>query len=209
MSKYKLIIFDLIDTLAYCKGLSEQSVQLEQILGKDTIDRFIDGGNIDKMPSVDEAMKKFKSITPLTPQQEELVCKWLSWSDNYLFDDSIEILKYLKKGDYKIAIISNSPPTTRDQLLDLGIKEYINEAIFSFEVGSRKPEKEVFLTLLERTRVEPSEALMIGDSIKSDIKGAGTVSIDSLLLDRTNSIDYEPKITNLLQLRDFLNPSTS
>ena len=202
--KYKLIIFDLIDTLAYCEGLTEQSLRLEQVLGKDVVNQFIDGGNIDKLKSVDEAVAKFKTIAPLTTEQEGMVRKWLSWSDSHLFSDSIEILSYLKNEGYKVAIISNSPPTANDQLQDLGIKDYIDTAVFSFEVGSRKPEKEIFLNLLAQTKVEPSDALMIGDSLKNDVRGADSVGIDSLFLDRTDTIDYAPKITGLLQLREFL-----
>lgn len=203
MKKYELVIFDLIDTLAYCKGLSDIEAQLIQILGKDTIDLFIDGGNLDKIKSVEEAMGKFKLITQLNSDQEESVRQWLSWSESYLFDDSIEILEYLKNEGYKTAVISNSPPTTQDQLLDLGIKKYIDEAVFSYEVGSRKPEKEIFLKLLEKVNVAPSQALMIGDSMKNDINGARAVGIDALLIDRSNTVDFDPKITNLLQLKDF------
>lgn len=207
--KYKLIIFDLIDTLAYCEGLSEQSMHLEEVLSKDVINRFVDGGNIDKLRSVDEALAKFRAIAPLSAEQELLVREWLSWSQNYLFNDSIEVLKYLKNEGYKVAVISNSPPTTRDQLLDLGIKEYIDVVAFSFEVDARKPEKEIFLSVLAKTNIEPSEALMVGDSLKNDINGAHAVGIDSLLLDRNDTISYAPKITTLLQLKEFLETTES
>ena len=204
MKKYKLIIFVFLDTLAYCKGLSEHEVRLEQSLGKEIVSQFIDGGSIDTLKSVNDAMDTFRLVTPLSPIQEELVRTWLSWPESYLFDDSIQILKYLKDAGYRVAIISNSPPTDCDQLVDLGIDKYIDEVIFSFDVGTRKPEKEIFLSLLERAMVKPSEALMIGDSLKNDIRGASAVGIDSLLLDRNDTSSYKPKITSLLQLRDFL-----
>ncbi len=204
MKKYDLIVFDLIDTLAYCKGLPEYSIHIEKVFGKEIIDTFIDGGNIDTLKSVEEAITKWKSIIHLDASQEEMIRKWLSWSESYLFDDSIEILEYLKSEGYKTAVISNSPPTPQNQLLDLGISQYIDEAIFSFEVGSRKPEKEIFVELLLRAEVAPTHALMIGDSIKNDVNGARAVGLDAVLLDRNNTMDFDPKITNLLQLRDFL-----
>ncbi len=204
MKNYDLIIFDLIDTLAYCEGLSEHTLRLEQSLGKKTVEEFIDGGNIDTFRSVAEAIRKFKSITPLTMEEEEAVHDWLSWSKIFLFSDSVEILEFLKNEGYKIGVISNSPPTPRDQLSDLGIKHYIDEVIFSFEVGYRKPEKEIFLTMLEGTGVDASRALMIGDSIKYDINAARAVGIDALLLDRQNTSETTPKITNLSELKAFL-----
>ncbi len=204
MKKYDLIIFDLIDTLAYCEGLSEYSAHLEEVLGKETIDAFIDRGNIDIIPSVEEALAKFRTIVPLNTEHETLVREWLSWSQSYLFDDAIETLTHLKNEGYLVGVISNSPPCINDQLLDLGIKQYVDEALFSFEVGSRKPEKEIFTMLLSRMGVTPARALMVGDSIKNDINGARAVGIDALLLDRDNGLDFNPKITRLSKLKDFL-----
>lgn len=204
MNKYKLVIFDLIDTLADCRGLSDMTTLLEASFSKETINRFVDGGNIDKIKSVDEAINRFKVIESFSEEQEGLLRKWLEWSETFLFDDTLEILKYLKDKGYKIAIISNSPPTSRDQLKDLGIKQYIDEGIFSFEVGSRKPEKEIFLGLIEKMKITPSEALMVGDSIKNDVNGANAVGIDALLIDRNGILNHEPKITNLTQLRGIL-----
>ncbi|MDB5260480.1 MAG: 2-haloalkanoic acid dehalogenase [Candidatus Nomurabacteria bacterium] len=204
MNKYKLIIFDLIDTLADCKGLSEMTAQLESTLGQEAIDMFIDKGNIDKIKSIDEAINIFRSKKDFSEENEKLLRQWVGWSNTILYEDTIETLKYLKDKGYEVAIISNTPPTSKDQLAELGINQYIDVAIFSFEVGSRKPEKEIFLSCLEKTGVDPSEALMIGDSIKNDINGAKNVGIDALLIDRNNIIDYEPKITNLNQLQDIL-----
>lgn len=128
----------------------------------------------------------------------------MEWSETFLFDDTIETLKYLKKKDYRIALISNSPPTSKDQLADLGIKQYFDEAVFSFEVGNRKPEKEIFLNLLEKVGAEASEVLMIGDSMKYDVEGANACNIDAILLDRKNASNYEPRITSLLELHNII-----
>ncbi len=204
MRKYELIVFDLIDTLAYCKGLSDVETELVQAVGQDTVDSFIDGGNIDKKKTVDEAMEKFKTSAHLTEEQEALTRKWLSWSNSYLFEDTVEILEYLKVQGYRVGIISNSPPTNDDQLADLGIAHYVEVAVFSYELGLRKPEKEIFIELLERVNVESSQALMIGDSLENDVNGALAVGMDALLLDRNNNSNFNSKITSLLLLKGFL-----
>lgn len=204
MNKYKLIIFDLIDTLADCKGLPEMTAKLEESFSKETIDAFVEGGNIDKIKSVDNAIDRFRTIKNFSHEDEKLLRQWVEWSEMYLYADTMETLQYLKNKGYKIAIISNSPPTSKDQLVDLKIKEYVDEEIFSFNVGSRKPEKEIFLTCLQRVGVDPSEAVMIGDSMKNDIIGAKNVGINAILIDRNNTIDYQPKIINLNQLQDIL-----
>lgn len=203
MNKYKLVIFDLIDTLADCKGLPEMTARLEESFSKETINAFIDHGNIDKIKSVDDAIDRFRTIKNFSQEDEILLRQWVEWSETYLYEDAIETLQYLKSKGYRIAIISNSPPTSKDQLKDLKIKEYITEEIFSFNVGSRKPEKEIFITCLLRAGVKPSEAVMIGDSMKNDINGAKNVGIDAILIDRKNTLDYEPRVTSLSELRNL------
>ena len=48
------------------------------------------------------------------------------------------------------------------------------------------------------------ETLMIGDSLKNDVVGAQSAGLDAILLDRDNTIDYHPKIKNLLELKEIL-----
>ncbi len=204
MNRYKLVIFDLIDTLADCKGLPEMTARLEDSFSKETIDAFIDHGNIDKIKSVDDAIARFRTIKDFSQKDEILLRQWVEWSETFLYEDTIETLQYLKSKGYKIAIISNSPPTSKDTLSDLKIKEYIDELIFSFAVGSRKPEPEIFMTCLLRAGVEPSEAVMIGDSLKNDIHGAISVGINAILIDRNSTLDYEPRVRSLSELRNLL-----
>lgn len=204
MKKYRLIIFDLIDTLAECRGLAEVENKLIAELGQEAVDQFIDSGRIDTIRTPDEAIKKFRSVISLSEAQEKLTREWLEWSRTYLYADTLETLEYLKGRGYKIAILSNSPPTSKDQLADLKIGKYIDQAVFSFQVNARKPEKEIFSAVLEKFGLLPADALMIGDSMKNDIEGARNCGIDGLLLDRSNQSAYEPKITALSDLRHIL-----
>jgi len=204
MNKYKLVIFDLIDTLAENKGLDIVTAQLEKELGIEAINRLIDNGKIDTIASVNEVIQKFKTFYSLSPAQESLVQQWVEWAKADLYSDTISTLEYLKKKDYIIAIISNSPPTTRNQLAELGIAQYINEAVFSFQVGSRKPDKKIFEYLLAKTKIKASEAVMIGDSIKNDMDGASACGINIILLDRNDSQKYTPKISSLVELQEML-----
>ena len=60
MKKYKLIIFDLIDTLANSDGIVKATELLEKDLGKESIKLLIDDGQIDKEPTVNSVICKFK-----------------------------------------------------------------------------------------------------------------------------------------------------
>lgn len=204
MKKYKLIIFDLIDTLANSDGIVKATELLEKDLGKESIKLLIDDGQIDKEPTVNSVICKFKKKRSITNEQEKLVRQWVEWSDISLYEDAIQVLKYLKSKGYRIAIISNSPPTSKDTINDLGIKNMIDNSFFSFETGYRKPEKEIFEFVLNKIGVDPKDAVMIGDSMKNDIFGAQSANIDAILLNRKNNIDFKPKITSLTDLMVIL-----
>lgn len=57
------------------------------------------------------------------------------------------------------------------------LTRFISRAVISQEVGASKPDPRIFEIALNG--VDPSEALMIGDSIASDIIGAANAGIDS------------------------------
>lgn len=202
--KYKIIIFDLIDTLVNSKSISESTKALEQAIGTDIVDYIISDGKIDTEKTIDEVINRVKNFKNITPEQEKLIRTWIEPSGTILLPETIEILQYLKDKGYLIGIISNSPPTTQDQLGDLKIDSFINQTIFSFECGYRKPNKEIYNLFLNKLGISPKEALMVGDSLKNDVLGAQSAGLDAFLLDPNNNSNYEPKIKSLLELKNIL-----
>lgn len=203
-NKYKLVIFDLIDTLADGASITETTKVFEEKMGTEILNLIIDGGKIDTEKTADEVVARVKKTQDLSADQEHLIRNWMEPGDVVLLPHAIEILEYLKNKSYLIGIISNSPPTKQDQLGDLGITSYVDSAVFSFECGYRKPSKEIYDLFLKRFGILPSEAIMIGDSLKNDALGARAAGLDAILLDKDGEINFSPKIKNLLELEDFL-----
>lgn len=58
------------------------------------------------------------------------------------------------------------------------LKDLISGMVISEDAGVSKPQPEVFLMALKPLGIAPSEALMVGDSINSDIRGANNAGID-------------------------------
>lgn len=203
-SKYKIIIFDLIDTLADSQSISRATKKLEHAIGPDMINTLIDHGKIDIEKTADETINRIKNTYKIDTTQEHLIRTWMEPDGTVLLPGTIEILTYLKNKGYMIGVISNSPPTTQNQLKDLGIDSLVNEALFSFECGYRKPDKEIYHHFLDKINILPEDALMIGDSLKNDVLGAKAAGIDAILLDPQNIHDVTPKISNLLDLKNIL-----
>ena len=131
------------------------------------------------------------------------------WNKNKLlaklYPDTIPVLEELKKEGYKLAIISNSPNNNVEQVMekfDLG--KYFDAVILSWETGTLKTDKEMFETALKKLKVKKEDALMVGDSIPTDIEGAKNADVPAILLDRRDSREWPEKIKDLTELKKIL-----
>lgn len=86
--------------------------------------------------------------------------------------DAVETLVRLKK-DYKIALLTNgAPDLQREKIAASGLAGYFDAIAVSGEHGIGKPKPEIFHILLRELGVEPSRAVMVGNSLERDIAGA-------------------------------------
>lgn len=125
-----------------------------------------------------------------------------------LFDDVLGNLDALRERGYIVGIVSNVP-SAGDQLADeLGLSSSIDFAVTSSEVGVEKPNRRIFDEALRRADdTPPGKAVMVGDQIDSDVKGAVGAGIQPILLDRNdNHSDFleHPRIKCLEQLQELL-----
>ena len=80
-----------------------------------------------------------------------------------------EVLQYLVKR-HSLGIIANQHRNVRNYLdKTWGFATYFKFMILSEEVGFKKPDKEMFLLALDKARIDPSEAWMIGDRVDTDV----------------------------------------
>lgn len=84
------------------------------------------------------------------------------------YPDTAQTLKLLRDNGIPIAVISNIAWDVRPCFARAGIENLVNEYVFSFEVGAMKPDPEIFRLTCKRLDVEPSGALMVGDSVEAD-----------------------------------------
>jgi len=86
-----------------------------------------------------------------------------------------EHLACLRGMDLQFAIVSNtfSPPFVLDEQLEaFGLLEYFPIRVYSSVSVVRKPHAGIFRSALEQINVPASQAVMIGDRLREDVRGA-------------------------------------
>lgn len=112
-----------------------------------------------------------------------------------LIEGTEAILNDLKK-DYKIALISDTGFTPgkylRQLLKKFGIFDLFNVMAFSDEIGVSKPDRRMFDYVLKECRIEPNEAIHIGDLLRTDIAGASNAGMQSVHFRKEIFIKEDP-----------------
>ena len=116
-----------------------------------------------------------------------------------LFPYALEILAYLTNKKYELHLITNGfEKTQHSKLKYSGLDKYFKEVITSEGSSSIKPNKEIFEYALEKTGADPSNSIMLGDSIEVDIIGAMNAGIDQVFINHLN-IPIEIKPTYIVR----------
>jgi putative hydrolase of the HAD superfamily len=106
------------------------------------------------------------------------------WEGVRVNPDAAPTLEVLRSAGLKVGVCSNAPYRARslhDQLGHVGLRDHLDSATFSAEVGWCKPDSRMFIAALRPLRAEPSEAVMVGDSEHDDIAGAHGVGMRAVL----------------------------
>jgi HAD superfamily hydrolase (TIGR01509 family) len=104
-----------------------------------------------------------------------------SWTP---YPDTADVLKGLHRQGIKTAVVSNIAFDVRPAFVTLGVADYVDKFVLSYEVGAVKPDAAIFETALSRLGVEAADALMVGDSDEADggarLIGCGFSLVDPL-----------------------------
>ncbi len=100
----------------------------------------------------------------------------------YLMPDALDVLKALTAKGYWIGIVTNGITAIQTARLAASpMRKYIRKLYISEEMGCAKPDPAFFEAVFTDLQVsDPSQYLVIGDSLSSDIDGASAAGIDSV-----------------------------
>ena len=93
------------------------------------------------------------------------------------------LLEALRGRGLKLALVSNAFDPgwlLHRDLEQMGLAERLDFAVFSSEVGKRKPHPEIFQRALDALRVSAADAVFVGDRLYEDVRGAGELGMTTV-----------------------------
>jgi len=210
----KAVIFDFWGTLMEIGVFPSPVRQVKYILNldmpfQDYIVKFEQAFMLKKFNNLTEAFENVCKDFGKEPDKFIMDKLVGMWNKNMLlakpFLDTISVLGSLKKKKLKLALISNTDSISIMPLLDkFDLRKFFDVIVLSYETGKLKTDPDMYKLCLRKLKVKKNEAIVVGDSVESDIKGAEAAGIKALLLDRRNRMEYEGKILSLNEIEKHL-----
>ena len=154
--------------------------------------------------SLDKSMKVFNIDIAM---KNELLNLYKTLSP---YPEVKEVLKNLKKKNYKLSILSNGTPTLLNKLIKSNFLENRFDDLFSIEeVGVYKPDSKVYDMPIKKYQIKSEEVAFLSANTW-DVSGGGNYGYNSIWVNRNKAIfdnlDYKPKneVRNLTQLLDII-----
>lgn len=94
--------------------------------------------------------------------------------------DVYSVLTRLTDKGYRLFLLSNLSVPYKEPYFSLNFDAYFEKAFFSCDEHDRKPNASFFQKVLNYSKLEKEELVMLGDSIHSDVNGAKNFGIDCI-----------------------------
>ncbi len=123
-----------------------------------------------------------------------------------IYPDVHATLSDLKSRGLILAVASNWDSRLPELLEKLGLARFFDRQFISFEMGLLKPEPAFFERILSELKLQPGEALHVGDDPEEDLAAAKAAGLKSYLLDRSAAPMAPHMIRNLREILSLVPP---
>jgi len=97
-----------------------------------------------------------------------------------------DVLVGLRRRGIPVVVLTNhhSLPKQQDKIAECGLTHLVDRLFVSADIGHTKPDKAAFATVLSSYACDAQEAVMVGDSLTTDIEGALAAGLHAVWLNR-------------------------
>jgi putative hydrolase of the HAD superfamily len=137
---------------------------------------------------------------------------YTEYREQVYFEENVyDTLRRIKNKGYKIGIISNTcyyDEVMKGCFKKAKIYDLIDNFTFSYSLRIGKPNKKIFKNAMDMMKITADQAIMVGDSLESDIKPAADLGMKTIWLNSNNKMkkdggpDFE--ISNISQIHKYI-----
>lgn len=196
----KVICFDLDGVYFTPKGKNSfhQALISEYGVAKEVVDdimyRSVEMSQLIRgQISAENFWKVFREVTGIAATDKELADRWIR---DYEVDKNVRnaVLRAKELG-YKTCVCTNNNAIRLNPLIEkFHLRDDFDCIISSHEIGHAKPEKDIFIALLDRMIIEPQE-LVYSDDNPDRLSGAEALGIHTFVFK-----DFEHFLEKLSEL---------
>jgi putative hydrolase of the HAD superfamily len=196
------------------------SIMFEEVK-QEFYDKWMDGIKDRKLTYVEYPIEAFlnnflqKFGFSLSIEQciEAINLFYTDYREQVYYENSVyDTLKLIRSKGYKIGVISNTcyyDEVMKECFKKAKIYDLVDSFTFSYSLRIGKPNKQIFKTAMEVMKISSDKAIMVGDSLESDIKPALALGIKTIWLNYKNSTiksDIKPdiEIVSLSELPKYI-----
>lgn len=194
---YKILLFDLDNTLLdFCANETDSLNKLFQKHGYIFTDELFELYNsVNKQLWADYENGKIELDDVLNSRFSETMLRLgkevdgIEWENQYrellgngcqLIEGALEVCRRFSESHRLFVITNGITKTQIKRLKQSGLYEFFEDIFISQSIGSQKPSKEFFDYVMSHIKgFNGKEALIIGDSLNTDIKGGLMSGIDT------------------------------
>ena len=109
-------------------------------------------------------------------------------------DESVQLLEELRKRGIKVGLITNTFSDERDLIRKSKLFPLFDAVRISYEEGIKKPDPQMYLSLMEEFGVKPEECLYVGDGGSRELFAARELGMNAVQASWFRKLAFEPHI---------------
>lgn len=183
----KAVVFDLYQTLIYCREQNHAYSNMFKQLGLDETER-IAARKLTRVENFESLKALAARVKPSGTADYETLGRALAaeLASAICYPEVIGVLRRLRKQGLRLGMISNLGTAYKQPVFNLGLDQYLETMIFSCDIGLIKPDPLIFQSMIKSLGLKPWEILMTGDLFPKDVQAPRNVGMQAVHLDRVN-----------------------